>query len=95
MAAGVFIAAVTPAAPPESVKYLVYVVLNYIFLRVCLRERETQRERGSTKGLEGSPVINDYAGKLYHDHIYSRQLFPHFRNGYSRALVPHFDLVPC
>jgi len=110
MAAGVFIAAVTPAAPPEIVEYLVYVVFNYIILsydlcaclrvcvcacvRVCVCAcvivRETERERGSTKGLEGSPVINDYAGKLHHDHIYSRQLFPHFKNGYSPALVPHF-----
>ncbi len=56
----------------------------------CVIVRETERERGSTKGLEGSPVINDYAGKLHHDHIYSRQFFPHFKNGYSPALVPHF-----
>jgi hypothetical protein len=40
----VFIAAVTPAAPPEIVEYLVYVVFNYIILsydlcacvRVCV-----------------------------------------------------------
>jgi hypothetical protein len=36
MAAGVFIAAVTPAAPPEIAEYLVYDVFNHIILSYCL-----------------------------------------------------------